>query len=201
MNRLVTFGCSLTYGAGLEDCMLHDGSPGPAPSKFAWPSCLGKDLNVEVVNNSEPGSSNFQILHSILNFDFSLGDRVIVMWSYVDRDMVYTDDGIRPIGAWQRDKIISHWLALHNFTDRAIKTWYCIHHASLHLKHLNLKYHNCIVDLKPLLKYKPKWFHEHVFDVDVQKIKTIDLAQDNMHPGPTAHKELAYYIGKIFNEH
>lgn len=201
MNRLITFGCSLTYGAGLEDCMLDDGTPGPTPSKLSWPSCLGNSLNVEVINKSEPGASNFQILHNILNFDFEPKDRVVIMWSYVDRDMLYTDSGIRPLGAWQRDQLMTHWLALHNFTDRATKTWYCIHHGSLHLKSNNLKYHNYIVNLKPLLKFKPKWFNEQVHDIDVQKIKTIDLAHDKMHPGPNAHKELANRIGKTFNEH
>jgi hypothetical protein len=56
--KLVTFGCSFTYGHGLADCMAEDGSNGPTASEQAWPSVLGKLTGMKVDNVSEPGSSN-----------------------------------------------------------------------------------------------------------------------------------------------
>lgn len=201
MTRLIAFGCSITYGAGLPDCIVDDGYPGPEPSVYAWPSCLGSLLGKDVINNSAPGSSNLQILNSILNFKFSKDDQVVIMWSYIDRDMIFTNDGVRPLGAWQTDSLSKHWLALHNPTDKAIRTWYNIHHASLYLKNLGLEYHNFIVYLEPIIKFKPDWFDDVIHDIDVQRIKTIDLAGDNMHPGVNAHKEIARCIGNRINEY
>lgn len=200
MNRLIAFGCSITYGAGLSDCIVDGGYPGPEPSQYSWPSQLGQLINKKVVNNGTPGASNFQILHNILNFNFDPTDYVFVMWSYIDRDMVFTKDGIRPLGAWQRDDLMRHWLALHDPIDRATRTWYYIHHSNLYLSSLGVKYYNYVVHLEPLMSFKPGWFNEKIYDIDVQSIKTLDLASDKMHPGPKSHKEIAVRIGKTINE-
>ena len=55
MPRLIAFGCSNTYGQGLEDCHILPNFPGPSPSKTAWPNTLGNLLNCsEVINQSKP---------------------------------------------------------------------------------------------------------------------------------------------------
>ena len=68
MARLLAFGCSYTYGEGLEDCWSPlNKTFGPLPSKQAWPSILGKDLGREVHNFGICGASNKHIWHTILN--------------------------------------------------------------------------------------------------------------------------------------
>ena len=61
IKRLVTFGCSLTYGHGLADCYLPNGREGPEPSIQAWPKLVSNKLRIEVDNRGIPGGSNKEI--------------------------------------------------------------------------------------------------------------------------------------------
>ena len=88
--KLVTFGCSFTYGHGLADCMAEDGSNGPTASEQAWPSVLGKLTGMKVDNVSEPGSSNLMITKAIVDYSKYTKDTVVVvMWSNNDRETIY----------------------------------------------------------------------------------------------------------------
>jgi hypothetical protein len=88
--KLVTFGCSFTYGHGLSDCMAEDGSNGPTASEQAWPSVLGKLTGMKVDNASEPGSSNLMITKAIVDYSKYTKDTVVVvMWSNNDRETIY----------------------------------------------------------------------------------------------------------------
>ena len=88
--KLVTFGCSFTYGHGLADCMAEDGSNGPTCSEQAWPSVLGKLTGMEVDNASEAGSSNLMITKAIVDYSKYTKDTVVVvMWSNNDRETIY----------------------------------------------------------------------------------------------------------------
>lgn len=84
-RRLVTFGCSNTYGHGQSDCLQPNGHPGKFPSKFAWPSVLAQKLNYNVDNKGQPGASNKRIWHNALHYDYTKTDTVIFMWSYIAR--------------------------------------------------------------------------------------------------------------------
>lgn len=85
MNRIVAFGCSHTYGHGLEDCWTASGKPGKEPSKLVWPEILGNMNNVPVVNKSIPGGSVFSTSHSIEAFKFKQGDYVFILWPDYNR--------------------------------------------------------------------------------------------------------------------
>ena len=75
MPRLVAFGCSHTYGEGLEDCWNWETrKAGPVASKFAWPQILANLLKRECVNLGRRGASNKEILHNIQMFDFEKDD-------------------------------------------------------------------------------------------------------------------------------
>jgi hypothetical protein len=88
--KLVTFGCSFTYGHGLSDCIADDGSNGPTASEQAWPSVLGKLTGMKVDNVSEPGSSNLMITKAIVDYSKYTKDTVVVvMWSNNDRETIY----------------------------------------------------------------------------------------------------------------
>jgi hypothetical protein len=69
-RRLVTFGCSFTYGQGLPDCPTGV----EAPSQYSWPYLLSSQLDRQLVNRGIPGASNLQILNEILNFEFEETD-------------------------------------------------------------------------------------------------------------------------------
>lgn len=92
--KLVTFGCSFTYGHGLSDCIAEDGSNGPTASEQAWPSILSKLTGMKVDNASKPGSSNLMITKAIVDYPKYTKDTVVVvMWSNNDRETIYNDDG------------------------------------------------------------------------------------------------------------
>jgi hypothetical protein len=84
MSRLIVFGCSHTYGHGLDDC-YHDTSK---PSKLVWGSVIAKQLNRQLINKSFPGASNKYIWDQIINTQFETGDLVIILWSYMSRNTI-----------------------------------------------------------------------------------------------------------------
>lgn len=81
MNRLLTFGCSLTEGIGLAN-----------KDTQVWGRLVSDQLNLDHENQGEGGSSNKYIAHKILNFNFDPSDTVIVLWSYLHRYCVIQDD-------------------------------------------------------------------------------------------------------------
>ena len=94
MSKLITFGCSNTYGQGLPDCGTAPKYLGDTPSKLAWPSILALKLKVNCDNQSNPGNSNKQILWQILNYtSFTGSDIVIVMWAPRLRSSIITGRG------------------------------------------------------------------------------------------------------------
>ena len=95
--RIWAFGCSQTFGQGLEDC--HEEKDGvyaakPHPSKFAYPQLIGDALGKEVINKSRPGASNKHILQQIkLNqHRMNKSDIVIIHWTYLERHVVFVND-------------------------------------------------------------------------------------------------------------
>lgn len=89
MNNLFAFGCSLTYGHGMEDNWdFNNNRPFPSsPSKKAWPFLLANMLNYNCVNLARCGASNKEILYLIeQNIDkISIDDLVVIKWSFADR--------------------------------------------------------------------------------------------------------------------
>ena len=74
MDRLITFGCSITAGASLPD-----------PDTQAWGAVVSKHLNLNLVNKGIHGASNKLICHEVLNFNFEPSDTIIILWTYRDR--------------------------------------------------------------------------------------------------------------------
>lgn len=168
MNRLITFGCSLTYGAGLPDCMhlpsikntLLFFSNVDNPSKYSWPALLGQHLELEVVNLGQPGASNVEILYNILEFDYRPTDTVIVMWSTYARDLKFTKnftdntksqntifgnvkrrlfDNTLAVFTSDRSET-KKWIEYMSEYDYCVKTQIYMNHADLFFKSKNLKY-------------------------------------------------------------
>ncbi len=126
-KRLITFGCSNTYGHGLPDCHIPPNKAGPNPSKFAWPQLLADRLNLECVNLGEPGGSNKLMWWKTVNFKFEPTDVVIYYATFPDRDMIINnkvgDNRTWQMGAWssldKRVKMFHRYLAQSN----SAKTW------------------------------------------------------------------------------
>lgn len=68
-NRLVTLGCSFTYGEELSN-----------PKEQAWPSQLSKNLRIPtLLNLGKSAYSNDQIMYDLLNLNFDQNEDLIVI--------------------------------------------------------------------------------------------------------------------------
>lgn len=89
MQRVIFFGCSNTYGYGLDDCWPDYDSP---PSKLGWAYTMANEMQKEYVNKAIPGSSNKLICHQILNTKFKPTDTVIILWTFPDRTTILSNN-------------------------------------------------------------------------------------------------------------
>lgn len=191
-NNIVTFGCSNTYGQGLQDCYVNNG-PGPQPSYQAWPAVLAREYNYTLDNMAIPGASNLQILDKILNHNFKPNSFVIIMWATPDRDYIFPD---QQLGVWQQTDIVKHWLHTHTEYDLIQRSWLYIHHATLYLKQLNIPLYNFYSYSKGFPENKPN-LNIPIYDVNVSKR---DYALDKLHMGPSSHVNTAMAIKKVIDE-
>ena len=202
MSRLVAFGCSYTYGHGLDDCITDRGHPGPYPSKFAWPQLLADKLNLTCVNMGQPGSSNKRIWKSIMDFDFRANDKVFVMWSNPNRHCIFYDNKtIEDIGPWIKTKVSRVFYKLifseyDQMNDLNLK----MSHVKYHLDSLGIDHYQ-----HPIRDWSVERFARSVktFNNITPFSYTSDMypkAADNMHPGEEAHAFYAEEVYKILME-
>ena len=204
-NRLVTFGCSFTYGEGLPNCNVGNNHHGYSltPSDHAWPSILSRLTHMDLANNAKPGSSNLEILYHILNFNFRPGDVVVVMWTFPNRDLhfISTSKKIKPfrqLGLWlkPRSKYIAEWLCNFQPVDQAVKSWLYMHHAELYLKSLGVEYIHYPINPTELNLYKPNFIPE-LDNYYADGFVTVDQCEADPHPGTESHKHTADKIFQI----
>jgi hypothetical protein len=204
MSRLVTFGCSFTYGQGLPNCEIgnNEASFSSTPSKHAWPTKLGEMLGVNVVNMGIPGASNLEILYHLLNFDFKTNDTVVLMWSLPDRDLYFNSfNGAKPfkqLGSWMtpKNKYERDWAKNVNYKDNCIKSWLYIQHADLYLSSLTLQYIHYPSFPEVLKEFQPKFIKEITNFYNTGFIVCDQCIGDN-HPGLESHVKTAEEIYKI----
>lgn len=143
MSRLITFGCSYTYGTGLIDCqstkIFSFSRRNSKPSNMGWAAQLNKKLGTSLINKSFPGSSNFEILYEVLQFDYKQGDIVVIMWSHYLRDLFFTKffkipDLRRRLGLWKTSGLSRKWIQQMSQQDYLMKSWIYMQHADLYLK-------------------------------------------------------------------
>jgi hypothetical protein len=189
MSRLIAFGCSNTYGQGLEDCYVN-GSHGDSPSKLSWPFLLGELLEKEVVNNGYPSVSNFEILYRILNFDFQKNDVVVILWTFYFRDLIFKDaKNYERIGTWNKSKIFNDWAMTHSNIDLKIRSLFHMNHAELYLNSLDIKNFSFVIDPE-LVQDIPEYLNIKNLKLNVNLIQ-VDNALDEYHLGPISHKRYA----------
>lgn len=210
MSRLIAFGCSHTYGHGLKDCIREEYRPGYNPSNLAWPKILGKKLNLEVINKSKPGASNLEILYHILNFKFDPTDLVIILWSYWNRDMIFTTqvvgannqmyESILPnLMHGKEENLKNYYFKVHNDRDLQMKTYMHMHHGEVFLEYKKIK--NLSFSVEGYKSFPSFATLNNYRDIDFAGIiSSHDRALDRTHPGEEAHKKLAEEIGKFLND-
>ena len=203
MQRLITFGCSITYGHGLPDCFQPPMDPGPAPSSNAWPNVVANNLNVILDNQSKCGNSNLAILYDILNYKFLPNDVVVIMWSFTGRDLIFgrktllRKQIINHVGLWQNTPLAKSWADTHPACDVATRTWLYVHHATLFLKSKNIKVYNVFAGYDEVKKYRPKFLDIEFVKLKMQVMHPADWALDNLHPGIKTHQLVGNEITEI----
>ena len=180
MNRLISFGCSYTYGSALPDRLK------------AWPCVLGNLLNKSVSNEATPAAGNLEILWNILNFQFDQDDICFVMWSHFSRDHIFHPSGHKRIRC-RDDLLTKHWLLTHTDYDINIRNWMYIHYCDLYLKSKNITtFHLFGGDYHSERFSSPDCTTiENIIDLE---FVNIDFGNDNRHPGLESHRTLAKEI-------
>lgn len=200
MSRLITFGCSLTYGQGLLDCVDKNdvNTAGPKPSNLGWAATVAKELNLEIINQGNPGASNLEILYKILQFDFKEDDTVVAMWTYSFRDThfykkLFGGYSFRQLKRWNNPVGQMLWSPSGTEVDFAVKTWIYMNHADLFLKEKKLRYIHYPVYPAEILEHKQPFIT--ISNLHLDGFTIIDRALDN-HPGLESNKKTAEYITK-----
>jgi len=215
MGRLVTFGCSNTYGEGLPDTWNTTWRWEGQPSKFAWPQVLADKMNLECVNMGEGGVSNKYIANLIAETEFQQDDIVVVLWTYFSRSCVFQDDGsvkrimVQDIPNKNMPKQHRNWNKIYYkdfYTDQeAIKDGYFrANFAKLYLDSIGIKNHHYTCsesNTQPTgprsIKPAPTW---SCIDFPDIRFKLKDRALDGMHPGVLSQEQLAIDIYKDLNK-
>ena len=167
-GKIWAFGCSQTYGHGLEDCIVQPVTPqdlenaskwnvpfapGKEPSKFSYPQLIGNALNKEVINLSRPGASNKYILRKIKmsQSEMSPDDIILIGWTNKDRHIILRENRdcywfrLHPyqIG---KDKLANiYYKHIHDDNDANIVTMWYMNYAYLTLKVTGIKSIHCPV--------------------------------------------------------
>ena len=192
-KRLLTFGCSHTFGHGLEDCInFKNNHPLDNPSKFAWPQLLGNSLNIETQNLSYPGSSAKQILHTVLNTKIYNTDIVIVLWPHHHRVCFYEDaDNYLRLGPWM-DNAKYYYDNYYFEYDSVFEYFQKINLCNYFLKS---KTNSCYHFIFENIDTDFKWITADIKTIYFSEIRQqYPLALDNLHSGPEAHKSFASKI-------
>lgn len=214
IKKIITSGCSFTYGHGLPDCIRNGKDPGEVHSKFAWPSILSGLLDCECVNLSTPGGSNQFIIHSILNYDLNENDTVVILWSFLTRDTVFTKNGSKNVGEWDSN-YMKYLNTNSNDNDIILKNLTSIFLFTKYLESKNINIYYAFLD--PFSNFEVYPHHQNFYDKifseikphdlsestwirasDEWRIEKLDLALDNVHPGTEFQKRLgSYFYNKI----
>lgn len=195
MERIIFFGCSLTYGHGLPDCIVPPKSPGETHSNMGWPSIVAANLgNKKQINMSYPGASNKRIWNTIINFEFESTDIVFVQWTYKERTCVIKKDTVFNIGPWMNHE---YYKTIYDANDHLVMSKLFINHANNFLESKKIKFYNLVAgksEIEALTFGDDTCDHIPVYMTELRKI--YPLAIDHNHPGIECQ---LMYAKKILN--
>lgn len=193
MSRLITFGCSFTWGSGLPKNIGDTEETFEGPNQYAWPQILSYKLKRECVNCSLPGCSNKLILRRIVEFKYQPDDIVIVMWTVPLRSVIFTKDEANQDTHLHANMISTpkHRLfySLHNSFDLEYSDMMFIIAGMSFLKDQNIK-QVVSSEIGDFWSVRPKWFAPYKPKVSFRP-NIVDNALDGSHPGFKSHKLMA----------
>jgi len=210
MPRIISFGCSNTFGLELEGTTVDD-----LPSKLSYPSLLGS------VNLAIPGASNKEIMLKILEIDFLKTDIVTILWTYPKSRTLLFNKKNNEMRQWQllanhnninyenmdieTQQVALAWMrfnVLRSVNDAMIDEYIYIKTANQYLQSCGCKIINMHCDdtynrWTNKNKRIPKSLYTKLYDVT-----DVFLKQDSCkfgHPGPVAHRKLSKWIKQCLN--
>lgn len=189
--RIISFGCSYTYGHGLEDCLLDDMiTHGPLPSLLAYPNLVANYFQAQLINLAKPGNSNKEIWHDILKFNFNKKDIVLIGWTYYSRFCIIHSESIERINPWNDSQRL-FFMKYSNRHDMILDFYGRLNHVNLYLQELGVHVFNYVIEKDNLTN--PKWNRTKILG----HFEKLDLAKDNCHPGIVSHRS---FLKKICDD-
>lgn len=216
--RLITFGCSLTYGQNMPDNAHISCEPYTLPSNMSWPSQLGKIMGAEVANYGRPAASNKEIWHTAMQSDLKKTDVVVILWTHFDRwctvrkneDTIYlrahpsvvTKNKEQHYNTDKRKYAEAYYTHIHDSYDSKVDFLLRCNHLHTHLNSMGIKNFHYSAR-KPINTFEPellKWNKVPSSDTTLmyyRKKYSEDLALDGKHPGSKVYGSFAK---KIYDE-
>ena len=212
IERIMAFGCSITYGEGLIDAqekspdlkkLIHEGMP-PKSSKYAWPAALGVTLDCDVKNFGYPGTSNKNICNIVIQQKYKKNDIAVILWTNFSRTTFNTEKNkwfdIGPHSLATRKKTKSSIFYKHLYYDfnQNIENYSAINFAKLYLDSKGVKNYHFIWTTIPLEHMEvPQWNSVDIQYINIRDSENpnyihLDYACDDMHPGPQTQNLIAY---------
>lgn len=205
INKIVTSGCSFTFGEELSD-----------PTQEAWPAVVAKNLNVPFENLGWPAAGNEHIVNKVIEYCSThdvTGNFFVIMFSHFSRQTFCRSENhnfLRHISvSWpaEYDKDLKELLFKKYYNQEYLfkKTLIQIILLQNFFKANNYPYIMCTSmrfanperihgDLQPLVdmidKIKYKGFNESSFD----SLTNPDHRAPKGHPDERAHKQMAEII-------
>ncbi|MDC0002580.1 hypothetical protein OAP94_01815 [bacterium] len=189
IRRLVTYGCSLTYGHGLADCYLENGREGPNPSVQAWPALVAARLKLLIDNRGQPGASPKEVWYNIMSAKHKPGDMVVVLWPFINRNCILFPDYIDRFGPWRGSVRSKKWIE-HQFNDydATVDLMGKVDHVAHYLNKKKIQNYHYFADWHCS---KQKVFQQRN-TIDKMFLKEIlDFARDGQHPGALTQQAFA----------
>lgn len=224
MPRLISFGCSNTYGEGLPDCWDDiECCAGPKSSKYAWPQLTADALNLECVNLGVPGTSNKQICNDVLNTKFEKNDIVAIMWTYFTRTCFFQDKRAERFGESPDSKRIIvqdtknpnrkrqkynsiYYKNFYTETNSNIENYMYINLVNSFLKEKKIQIHhitcNNYQQAARNIQHNTQLPPPQWNCINLIKINHlfVDLALDRQHPGVISQKNVSELVIEQFRE-
>lgn len=141
MSRLITFGCSHTFGDGMPDCTNPLSNGHARPSKLGWASILSELLGRKLLNKADPGASVKEVVYKLDQTLIKEEDIVIILWPSSDRYCQINSPSeynkIIPTG--DDDLTKNYYRHLHNTYDSYITNSLFIKYAQAYVKQKGAK--------------------------------------------------------------
>lgn len=202
--RFIAFGCSITYGHGLSDCIADNRvGAGETPSKFSWPNHLASRYGAELINLAYCGGSNYYILNRILNFDWRDDDIALISFTYFYRYTIF-DENEPPFNVNAQD-VNNHAkkhraTAFYNLFDNNHLSWndtVSIDSSFLFLNYKKIPALVRITDVESqqtylnLTKINDATWIDMISKTPINEYQIDDALDVGRHPGPQSQKLIA----------